>query len=65
MKILESFDEFKQKKQQLKNQKTELKKKLGEVRKNQLKVRLDQYNKQQELIKQSMNKFVNSPSEYS
>lgn len=63
--ILEKFEEFKQKRQQLKNQQSELKKKLGEIKKQKLQVKLDQYNKQREMIRQSMNKAVNSPSEYS
>ena len=63
--MLEKFDEFKQKKQQLNNQQKELKKKLGGVRKQKLQVKLDQYNKQRDLIQKSMNQFVNSPSDYS
>ncbi len=62
--MLEKFDEFKQKKQQLDNQSADLKKKLAGIRKNKLQIRYDKFNKQKEDIKKRMSKFVAGSSSF-
>ena len=58
------YDEFKQKKKSIDDQQKQLKKKSSQLKKQKMQVKLDQFNKQREVIRQKMNQFVNSPSEY-
>jgi len=58
------YDEFKNRKKQIENQEGELKKKLGGLKKKKLQVKLAQFNKKENDIKQSMNKFVNGASSF-
>ena len=62
--MLEKFDEFKQKKQQLYNQQKELKNKLGGIKKQKLQVKYDKFNKQRNEIAKKMSKFVAGGSSY-
>ena len=62
--MLEKFDEFKQKKQQLDNQQKDLKNKLGGVRKQKLQIKYDRFNQQKENIKKRMSKFVAGSSSF-
>jgi hypothetical protein len=62
--MLEKFDEFKQKKQQLDNQQADLKNKLGGIKKQKLQIKYDKFNKQKEDIKKRMSKFVAGSSSF-
>ena len=58
------YDEFKNKKKQIENQEGELKRKLVGLKKKKIQVKLAQFNKKENDIRKSMNKYVNGASNY-